>query len=96
MPKFRHGATTVDAEQWTPFLEGSAYSPMPPAPSRLLSLRRGFWDTVFGRPWTWFVNSGGKWHPIRPGDYVIYGRDGDVRLCTPDAFDALYEPVEGN
>ena len=42
-----------------------------------------------------FVDSEcGKMCRVNPGDWILRGNDGEVRLCSPDVFDALYEDVD--
>jgi len=31
---------------------------------------------------------------VNPGDWILRGNDGEVHLCIPDVFEALYEDVD--
>ena len=36
----------------------------------------------------------GEMRRVNPGDWILRGNDGEVHLCIPDVFEALYEDVD--
>ncbi len=91
MAEYRKKPVVIEAEQWTPFREGNAWSPMPPG--RQLRHRRGFWDCLCGRMYHWEIRTLEGWLRVSPGDWIITGVKNEQYPCKPDIFETTYEAV---
>ncbi len=94
MLKYRQKLMTfmvVNAERWTPTLDGRSYIPIPPVHHSFLVEKAGWIDLILRRPRNWYIRIPKGDKLISPGDWIICGTNGVYYPCKPDIFQETYE-----
>lgn len=79
MAKYRKRPIVVEAEQWWPGKEIEGVFVIEP------QTREPGWA---------YVKTRGGNLTVYPGDWVIRNSEGELHLCNPDVFGAIYEEIE--